>query len=48
MRLLRNIKRYVMRFRYMSNGYSEVTGEFGTYYRKPGNKVVLFIPERES
>lgn len=45
-RTFQNIKRYVMRFRYISDGYSEVTGEFGKYYRKPGNKVILFIPER--
>lgn len=45
--LFRNIMDYFRRYRFMSNGYSEVTGEFGKYYTKPGSNTILFVPERD-
>ncbi len=47
MRLIRNIKRYLLRHRFVKHGFSEYNaGEFGKYYKKPFSNVVLFIPEK--
>ena len=42
--MLKNIKRYILRYKFKRHGYSEITGEFGRYYTKPFSNVVLFIP----
>lgn len=46
-RLISNIKRYILRYRFMSNGCSEITGEFGEYHTRYGSNTVLFIPEKD-
>jgi hypothetical protein len=40
-----DIKRYLTRYRFERNGYSEVTGEAGKYYTRRGSNTVLFIPD---
>ncbi len=45
--MIRRILSIIRRYKFQFEGYSQMTGEFGSYYVKKGSNVVLFIPERK-